>query len=105
MEKNTFIPPLGELLPEGSLKSINPNSLPPTREKGPFVPHGWIFPLKRKELQVLLDSCVKKGTNETALFATSQKTNRVYNSGLSVRYSYCSLSTLAMSTRYLYHIV
>lgn len=98
MEKNTFIPPLGELLPDGSLKSINPNSLPPTREKGPFVPHGWIFPLKRKELQVLLDSCVKKGTNETALFATSQKTNRVYNSGLSVRYSYCSLSTLAMST-------
>lgn len=74
MEKNTFIPPLGELLPDGSLKSINPNSLPPTREEGPFVPHGWIFPLKRKELQVLLDSCVKKGTNETALFATSQKT-------------------------------
>ena len=98
MEKNTFIPPLGELLPVGSLKSINPNSLPPTREKGPFVPHGWIFPLKRKELQVLLDSCVKKGTNETALFATSQKTNRVYNSGSSIRYSYCSLSTLAMST-------
>ena len=98
MEKNTFIPPLGELLPDGSLKSINPNSLPPTREKGPFVPHGWIFPLKRKELQVLLDSCVKKGTNETALFATSQKTNRVYSSGSSVRYSYCSLSTLAMST-------
>lgn len=98
MEKNTFIPPLAELLPDGSLKSINPNSLPPTREKGPFVPHGWIFPLKRKELQALLDSCVKKGTNETALFATSQKTNRVYNSGSSVRYSYCSLSTLAMST-------
>lgn len=98
MEKNTFIPPLGELLPDGSLKSINPNSLPPTREKGPFVPHGWISPLKRKELQVLLDSCVKKGTNETALFATSQKTNSVYNSGSSVRYSYCSLSTLAMST-------
>ena len=96
MEKNTFIPPLGELLPDGSLKSINPNSLPPTREKGPFVPHGWIFPLKRKELQVLLDSCVKKGTNETALFATSQKTNSVYNSGSSVRYSYCS--TLAKST-------
>ena len=90
MEKNTFIPPLDKLLQDGSLKSRNPNSLPPTREKGPFVPHGWIFPLKRKELQVLLDSCVKKGTNETSLFATSQKTNRVYNSGSSVRYSYCS---------------
>lgn len=70
---------------------------PPTREKGRLVPHGWIFPLKRKQLWAPWQASVlKKEPNEAALFTTQAlRTNRVSTSGSSVEYSYCYLSILA----------